>query len=1091
MGFKQGTLRFWTQPFIFVLGLAMMPAIGTAQDCADSIGKMVSVQGEVDIRRSNQTSWKSIKLDEDVCPGDMLRSGKDSRAAVFLINESVLRINQNSTLSFPQQQPDQPFLLRIINGMMHIFSHRPRALKVVTPFVNGAVEGTEFLAQVDENKTLISVFKGLVVALNEQGRLDVSSGQAVVAEKSAAPKYQIVVKPRDAVQWTLYYPEIIGSLKEKSKVSSYIRKAADQLAVGQVKEAQANIEKVLAQEPDNSDALALEAIIFITQNDKEKALDLARRAVQFDPRSAAASIALSYALQAGFDIRGALDVLLEAASLHPNNSLIQARLSELWLSVGELEKSLKAAQEAVALNPNIGRTQTVLGFAYLAQIKTDQARDAFEHAIVLDQALPLARLGLGLAKIRDGDLEEGRADIEIAAALDPDNSLIRSYLGKSFYEEKRDKRAQEQYSLAKQLDPMDPTPWLYDAILKQSENRPVEALHDLQKSIELNDNRAVYRSKLLLDEDLAVRSASLGRIYNDLGFQQLALVEGWKSVNTDPANFSAHRLLADTYGALPRHEIARVSELLQSQLLQPLNINPVQPQLSEGYLAILDGAGPAETSFSEFNPLFLRNKLVLQASGVIGDNQTLGDEVTQSGVWNNISYSLGQFHYETDGVRENNDQNLNVYNAFLQTQLSYKASLLAELRYRKRTYGDLNQKFDPTDYSPTIRQNDKEISFRVGSRYAFNRNSNLIGTIIYSDSDSTAGSIPFFDNGLIKIEGDTEGYMGEIQYIYGGNRFNLTSGLGYLTADRNDALHLEKPFLTLSDKESSTTHFNLYSYANLDIPYDVTITAGLSADFPDNPMTQDNQLNPKLGIVWQVFKDTTLRGAVFRTFQRRLIYAQTIEPTQVSGFNQLFGDFEASEAWLYGIGLDQKLLGSCFGGFRYTTRELEVPFSHVVSAVERAEDDWNEQLGKIYFYWPITTLLTFGTEYYYEKLKHDRYEGPQGIQELSTHRVVPNVAFFHPSGFTANVQASYIDQEGTFGSYLAGYRKERDSFWVFDASLSYRLPKRRGILRLEIKNLFNEQFNYLDSDISYLDTNVTTLNISPERQVVGSFTLSF
>ena len=46
--------------------------------------------------------------------------------------------------------------------------------------------------------------------------------------------------------------------------------------------------------------------------------------------------------------------------------------------------------------------------------------------------------------------------------------------------------------------------------------------------------------------------------------QQLALVEGWKSVNTDPANFSAHRFLADSYAALPRHEIARVSELLQS-----------------------------------------------------------------------------------------------------------------------------------------------------------------------------------------------------------------------------------------------------------------------------------------------------------------------------------------------------------------------------------------------------------------------------------------------------------------------------------------------------------------------------------------------
>jgi hypothetical protein len=74
----------------------------------------------------------------------------------------------------------------------------------------------------------------------------------------------------------------------------------------------------------------------------------------------------------------------------------------------------------------------------------------------------------------------------------------------------------------KEFDAKDPTPWFYDAIdaiRKQSISRPVEALQDLQKSIELNDNRAPCQLGLLLDEDLAARSASLARIYHDLGFQ--------------------------------------------------------------------------------------------------------------------------------------------------------------------------------------------------------------------------------------------------------------------------------------------------------------------------------------------------------------------------------------------------------------------------------------------------------------------------------------------------------------------------------------------------------------------------------------------
>ena len=188
-----------------------------------------------------------------------------------------------------------------------------------------------------------------------------------------------------------------------------------------------------------------------------------------------------------------------------------------------------------------------------------------------------------------------------------------------YYEEKRGKIDGEEFAIAKELDPKDPTPWFYDAIAKQTTNRPVEALHDIQKAIELNDNRAVYRSKLQLDSDLAARSSSLARIYNDLGFQQRALAEGWNSVNTDPTNYSAHRFLADSYSVLPRHEIARVSELLVSQLLQPTNITPIQPQSAESNLYQISSQGPSSAGFNTYNPLFNRNQATVQASGMVGE----------------------------------------------------------------------------------------------------------------------------------------------------------------------------------------------------------------------------------------------------------------------------------------------------------------------------------------------------------------------------------------------------------------------------------------------------------------------------------------
>ncbi len=233
-------------------------------------------------------------------------------------------------------------------------------------------------------------------------------------------------------------------------------------------------------------------------------------------------------------------------------------------------------------------------------MKPAKAKQAFKRSIELDSSDPLARLGNGLATIREGDLKQGRREIEIAASLDTNNAQIRSYLGKAYLEEKRNRLATDQFALAKQMDPKDPTPWLYNALLKQSENRPVEALRELEQSIKLNNNRAVYRSSMLLDDDQATRGAGLGRIYQDLGFEQLALNEATKSLAVNPASASAHRLLADAYLSRSRHEIARVSELLQSQMLQSINTTPLQPQMSESTLSLLNNLGTDSTGFNEY-----------------------------------------------------------------------------------------------------------------------------------------------------------------------------------------------------------------------------------------------------------------------------------------------------------------------------------------------------------------------------------------------------------------------------------------------------------------------------------------------------------
>jgi tetratricopeptide (TPR) repeat protein len=1100
---------------VFVLAVfALIPSVYAEDVCQEIVGRFVSIEGKVDVQRDGAGGWRAAKLDLELCEGDTIRVDNRSRAAVQLINNAVLRVDQNSIISLLNltDKGEEQSWLDLRKGAVQAFSRRPLRFKVDTPTLKALTDGTEFLVQAEEDRSLLMVLEGHVRVWNEKGSLTVAAGEAAAAEAGKAPELRTVLRPRDAVRWALYYVPVLyfrpdkftpgadwqGKVRQSidfylqrdlqnafesiADVPATIRdarffayRASLLLTVGRADEARADIGRALDLSPDDSHALALQAIIALVQNEKEKALTIARKAIEAAPDSATAFIALSYAQQARFDLEGARASLEKAVQLDPENALAWARLAEIHAAFGRLDQTLQAARKAIALQPDLARTQTVLGFAYLTQVKTRQARAAFEKAIGLDQADPLPRLGLGLAKIRQGDLHEGRREIEAAASLDPNNALIRSYLGKAYYEEKRVPLDKRQYAIAKELDPRDPTPWLYEAIAKQTTNRPVEALHDLQRSIELNDNRVVYRSRLLLDSDLATRSASIGRIYSDLGFQQLALREGWKSVNIDSSNFSAHRLLADTYAVLPRHEIARVSELLQSQLLQPLNMTPIQPRLAESNLFLIGSQGPGALSFNEFNPIFNRDGVTLQAHGLAGENSTYAGEGILSGIYKNASLSLGGFHFTTDGFRENAEQRDDIANAFVQLQLSYKTSIQAEYRYRNAEHGDVQQRFFQRDFFRGLRDERETNTIRLGGRHALTPDSILLGSFIHKDADVRVSNEDFPEQGnTIDFRIPENAFGFELQHLFRSRYFTLQTGAGHFGVDSEETRKVElpgpNPIETRSVTDRDLQHLNAYGYANVNLMKNVTATLGLSFDFVrgDEDVDQD-QINPKFGITWTPLAGTTLRGALFRTLKRTLINDQTIEPTQVAGFNQLFDDPDLTETWRYGGAIDQKFTRNLFGGVEFSRRDMTVPFARLSDPTNpvSANADWNEYLGLGYLFWTPDPRLSLRADYRFERFDRDE-RFAAGVRKLDTHRVLVGMHFFDPSGVSASLTPTYWHQDGRFDGFFdpAAVRSGRADFWTVDAAVSYRLPRRYGFISVGATNLFDEKFRFFDIDVN-------------------------
>ena len=162
----------------------------------------------VEVKKVGETQWQAAKLNDTYCAGDVIRVEENSRADIALVNQPVLRLDQNTTITLGGMKDERTSLIDMLKGAAHFFSRAPKSIEVRTAFVNAGVEGTEFFIKVDDNQTFLTVFEGKVLAKNEAGSVGVAGGQSALAEKGKAPVLHVVAKPRDAVQWALYYPPI-------------------------------------------------------------------------------------------------------------------------------------------------------------------------------------------------------------------------------------------------------------------------------------------------------------------------------------------------------------------------------------------------------------------------------------------------------------------------------------------------------------------------------------------------------------------------------------------------------------------------------------------------------------------------------------------------------------------------------------------------------------------------------------------------------------------------------------------------------------------------------------------------------------------
>ncbi len=203
---------------------------------------------------------------------------------------------------------------------------------------------------------------------------------------------------------------------------------------GGTDEARSFYEEAFLREGRESQHLVRLAQLALARGDEEEAVGTLARAIEMDPTSVPARIALGYEYQSQGYQDEALVQFEVAARLRPTYPDLQYNLGLLYEAQGRASDAIRCLRAALDLNPGYFQARTTLAQILLSRESWESALD--ELRILYEQGVRSADLQVQKAQVRLalGDAQNALAELEEAVALNP--AYARSYyvLGQAYRE---------------------------------------------------------------------------------------------------------------------------------------------------------------------------------------------------------------------------------------------------------------------------------------------------------------------------------------------------------------------------------------------------------------------------------------------------------------------------------------------------------------------------------------------------------------------------------------------------------------------------------------------------------------------------------
>lgn len=1130
----------------FVLLITFFLSLCCCHASTEPAGTIIDFREKVTIIKTDGTSEKKICANRPLYPGETVKTGTRGWAAILMADETLVQLSRDTEFQLKEVAPSagwfrlrkiaydpgneaQHSSYRLKGGRLWLRNNNKKvSLEIQTPTVSAGIRGTEMDIRVEPNQEVfITVVAGNILVWNDREAVHAVARDFIAAKPGVPIKKTRLLTPKDAVQWTVTLPDFLKTRKRtfNSAVSrhkfqesvrlleaseSWLEKGEMEQAIRVAKEGRARfpgyaplelhlaylmilkkelreafelLEKSLEKWPGNGHAFALHALAALLREDKKVAMASAMRATGLSPNSDFAWLVQSLVHQSHFKLDKAVEAVEKAISIDGENSDAFILLARLQFGSGLLDAAHRSIKKARSLSPERAEFLSLEGFILLAVQKTEESVQAFEKSIRHFPGYGEAHMGLAIAHMREEKVAEAMEEIAKASLLAPQRSLFVSYFGKMLYQIGRLNKSLEVLEHASLLDPRDPTPHLYQAIIHYDRNRPTQALEELQLAMSLNDNQAVFRSRFLLDRDVAVNHVDQSVVFNELGLSEWARSQALDSVKLDYSSAPAHIFLAGAYNAMEGRAKAGATEILLSLLMAPANVNSLN-------------------TYNRYTSFFEKPDVTGALSGYLGEDDSGGNLIVSANLPRaNLAFDAITTYDDSDGWRGSDYQRTKGINAKLKWDPTPRDGFLVNLSSSFLKNGDQNHvryEYDAWPHPDDWTENrTRYLTLGYHRNLGQYRDLFLVYKRQETDHDFFTRSLFFLDESQLFLVDQTTTLLSQLPYdkVQGqcltrmGNHQIITGGLWFWRDKEAFVSNLDEYYYFVEDayyyvddfSESSLNRMREHyqSYYIQDIwraSPGITVEAAL---YYDNARRgnifslqdwREESINPRLGVIWKPGKKNTVRLGLFSYYVSPVW--QRLDPPDIAGIPVFRNTYEGTRSREADLTWERKWEKGFFSVnlFGLNSRVDE-------KSTDGIMETWKSSLGGVETVWNQIIGDGMGIRATCRFREIDNDNAPE--KDRREYMATAALKYQHPRGLFGGCAQTFRHDR------FEGREPDSEEIWITDLQVGYEFPDKRGLFTINVANLFDRHFNWVADDFVFTGGRV------PVRKVTVFLSLFF